>query len=1441
MNKLQDSHIFIGMQSDTDIHKQDPKYLRKALNVRISNRDSNTLMSLTSEKGNTKSVQFWGTYKGHTTLGDVAIIFTSLTQDDVTYDFIYKYSDTEFKYIVGSFRFGDNIEALSYYENEEVQKVYWVDGVNQPRMLQLSVFTTNVPYTEGTLVPFVPDTILPYDYFDFSPQIDLKEDIRIKRLWGIGGSFAPGVIQYAFTYHNKFGAETNIFYTTPLLGVTLKNRAGAPDETLDTGFKIDIRDFDNKFDFIRVYSIFRSSLNSTPEVRRLTDVPIKDKNPYQVIEGTVLDEIICNDLTNLTYSKDEDYYNWDTLPWVAYNGTWGGITYVGYKVAISALTGIYFSVPTEEDILLVKPTPGHESNYTHLWLVKNGTDYKLSFGYDTHPHNPNHYSAFDYKFTKLSIQGGVSFIDTGIIGEVIDPQSLLYIGSENITAKTLTAKDNTLFLGNIEIMRPESTLTLSSTPTISCDTRELTIPDMDYFRAMLATNEKGVTQGSGFKYGEYYRLGLQFQYSNGKWSNPIFVKDVKMTEHPSYSSNTLRLPRFTLSADLSAIKTLGYKRVRGVAVFPNAMGRTRIAQGIITPTISSTDTNNIPYAQSSWFFRPKGGHRIYSGLLAPAVDSNYTSDFSTVEVQGDYNYDVGQSGESQIHFGVNYKVCTLHSPDIELSEDLWNLDYTGIKLLSVGSISQFDTTGDMLLETSTPVVDSKSSGFIHTVYKGSDYSTDSTNYTSYQAGIISTLDYEDRLIDDEGNSNTFTPWDNRDTPVRFLLSPWQRTGSINNDIVRPNGTTRTSMLKKKVISNYMHSRVTSYSEETEIALNDLSVFNGDEISLVKLADDMTPAKTYYGNIDTIITLKGKGVAFSTGVADSVGLTEAQLNSALPSRSISQTNTELTSRQLVYLKSTGLAFADVHPSRSIYNATYIGDRYSELRVPGEPIRIKYKSSPHIVFNTTIPDTQKYSMSHIYGASNNCLCIADVVRPYNSEIAFGGNTREALEGNQWLPVGEPVTISGSHNTTVYFDYGDTWFSRYDCLKTYAYTNEDTNSIVEILSCMLESYINPDGRYDKNKGNESNLAANPTNFNLINPVYSQQNNFFTYRILDEDISSLDKFTNSVTWTLEKKAGAEVDAWTNITLSSLLDLDGTKGALIKLEVFNNDIFFFQERGIGKILFNSRVQIPASDGIPIEISNSAKVDGYRYMSEGVGIDNPKRVCKANAGLYFVDNISKNLYAITDSMMDVSTSKGMSNWFRAITAPTLHYDSINKDLYIVTTSECLCYSELLGQFTSFYSYEGVSKFFTLKDSLYTIKGSDIWKMFTSSTTIFEAPKPYYISFISNANSVVSKIFTNIELRADNEYRALRDSNSNPESCIFNSIRVKTSYQDTGEISFVSKPAMIKQKFRTWRIDIPRDKDRKLDRMTDNYAEITLGKDVIQGTEQLHDLDVIYYS
>nr|DAI45451.1 MAG TPA: stabilization protein [Bacteriophage sp.] len=60
------------------------------------------------------------------------------------------------------------------------------------------------------------------------------------------------------------------------------------------------------------------------------------------------------------------------------------------------------------------------------------------------------------------------------------------------------------------------------------------------------------------------------------------------------------------------------------------------------------------------------------------------------------------------------------------------------------------------------------------------------------------------------------------------------------------------------------------------------------------------------------------------------------------------------------------------------------------------------------------------------------------------------------------------------------------------------------------MLETRINIDGRYDRNRGQSDNTNMSPINFNLLNPVYSQRDNFFSYFMLDDDYYRLNQFPN-------------------------------------------------------------------------------------------------------------------------------------------------------------------------------------------------------------------------------------------------------------------------------------------------------------------------------------------
>ena len=144
-----------------------------------------------------------------------------------------------------------------------------------------------------------------------------------------------------------------------------------------------------------------------------------------------------------------------------------------------------------------------------------------------------------------------------------------------------------------------------------------------------------------------------------------------------------------------------------------------------------------------------------------------------------------------------------------------------------------------------------------------------------------------------------------------------------------------------------------------------------------------------------------------------------------------------------------------------------------------------------------------------AGRGYLALAEVRRAYNENTMFGGFTEDALKAATWIPCGPVVNLNTS-KVVIEFKWGDTYMQRFECLKTYPFTQEDKNQVVDIASFMCETRVNIDGRYDRNRGQASNLNVSPTNFNLLNPVYNQLDNFFNYRILDDDYYKISSFPN-------------------------------------------------------------------------------------------------------------------------------------------------------------------------------------------------------------------------------------------------------------------------------------------------------------------------------------------
>lgn len=448
------------------------------------------------------------------------------------------------------------------------------------------------------------------------------------------------------------------------------------------------------------------------------------------------------------------------------------------------------------------------------------------------------------------------------------------------------------------------------------------------------------------------------------------------------------------------------------------------------------------------------------------------------------------------------------------------------------------------------------------------------------------------------------------------------------------------------------------------------------------------------------------------------------------------------------------------------------------------------------------------------------------------------------------------------------GDTYYQRYDCLKTYANGSDSTNSIVDIVSFLCETRLNIDGRYDKNRGNLSNLAASPENFNLFNPVYSQENSFFPSNYIESGRFELSKFQNSIVWTRTKSAGEEVDTWTQLSLLSSIDLDGDKGAVEALRRFNNEIYSFQPLGISRIFFNSHAQVLAqgegSGTIPVELMNSGKVEGKAYLTTGVGSSNKWSIVTTPTGLYFIDNRTNSIQMFTqEGLSDLSDKLSFRTWVEGVNTMErwnpknfdniiAFYDSTNSDIYFVSKDEnsTLVYSELIGQFTSFMSYNEVPLMFPLNGNFYSFKNNTLWQQNVGEyNSFFGDKKPYSVEVVCNMDSPVDKIFNNLEWRATIKEDGL-DSTST-----FDTLRVTTDgeYQDTGNVYFQNRTnsrqggmlsennPTLRRKFRIWRAPIPRDKVNKKDRIRGPWAKIRLTKEE-PGNEkmELHDIVVHFF-
>ena len=1418
----QENHTIKGMQRDITVSKFSPEFVFDAYNIRLTARDNNTLLSVTNERGTKElvlkdiagnTVTIKGDYIGHCVLNQYLILFTIPSYG---YGKIYKlYKEEDFFRVIelysGPLNLNRNypIETLGIYETEQVQKVYWTDNLNPIRFINIAKVYQDTAN------------------FNLVKPISIAQ-IKVSKIFG-SGNHSSGVIQYALTYYSLYGSETNIFAISDLNYCSFEQRGASPEETVNCSFSISIPNKYNirtEYDYIRIYSIHRTSLDAVPTVKVIADISV-----------------------------------------------------------------------------------------SNLQLGNSG-NYEL-------------------------------YIDTGTTGYIVDSTLLQYIGGENIIAKTLTNKDNTLFAGNITLTKkiiPEDIRSKIKQCQVNFSPKYInTSYDLNTtypYKNQLFNSSESI---KGFKARECYRFGLQFQHETGQWSEVVYVGDYTCNLNPILDGVNQDNTTINMAIPIAYIQipnnivirltTNGYIGVRGVCVYPTFNDRNIVCQGVVCPTVFNLQdrADNTPFAQSSWFTRPNPSDNsweseYYTDDIESAPDPEHNiSDgeipyFKHLESIGGYHRDVTfdtkiiskrydisrnevQTSEkfselkttddidyistNRGSFGIDSGIVTMYSPEIEFDTSIGYLKDADLKFRIVGAVMMSNTLSDISITTSTTGFWPTDTGYIGNPFKNKTSWSALYNHKSGRCMITAPFWSAQPKIEDEKT--------NIKLQYLWAVYPWHRSGSLMASGVPEEGEKRLWELKRKVLSNLWISSHSTYFEDIYENMNEISPVNiwhsGD--GLIKIKAINNPNRdyyTYYGDVDKVITYnstnneqvsqkdenrKANGYAIYTAkVTDRV---DSPISTIFNNFNVISQN---AIDQLLHFQGPG------YPIIPGY-AVFIKPKNA---VGVEPVSMKYKSGPHAVFafnyiNNTLGDGTIVPMQYILpnnGHNENdqrskglfllwdnqasswkqdtirfdnyrnqaFLWLGELYRD-NVENRFGGNSDEAILNNTWEIASSVIPLNTNGSGYLRIDFtGDTYVQRYDALRTYEYTSEDTNSIVDILSFMCETRINLDGRYDRNRGNINNLTITPQNFNLLNPVYCQRDNYFNYHTLDYNKFSNDYFPNTIVWSKEKKNSEEIDTWSNLNMLSSLDLDGDKDEIESLNTFNNEIYCFQKRGLSNILFNSRVQIPVSDGVPIEITNGLKVGGKRYVSNTIGCSNKWSIAETPAGLYFIDNETNSLYLFNGQIQSLSDKLGFRQWIGENNSHEqwdpinyknfrTYYDKNNDDIYFINDKTCLCYSELLNQFTSFMSYEKVPAMFNINSEFYSFNKGKLWHNFEGEYNMFYGEfKPYSITIVANQDEPYDKIFNTVEFRADSWNGDVLINNAT-----FDTLEVWNEYQHGSSKLEFNKgiPSVLKKKFRIWRANIPRDTSNHRDRIRNTWAYVKLSMNTPNTWRtEFHDMNVHYF-
>jgi len=316
-------YTFGGANQDLSKSKHLPQYYFEAGHIKLLATDSQSTSSLTNEKGNElvlsipkvtinkvnkiiyyndKQLPYINTeieniedlvsedqvIIGHSETREGIILFTT---NNKGFDCIWLVDNVlnnsyELKLLyVRNLDFNINkpIQALFNYENDNIQKVYWVDGSKQVRFINTQHSIDNGDKEE--LIN------LPLTTINFVGNFNLNQPIITDI--NSGGIHTSGKIQYAYNLFKLNSSQTVISPLSELISLDKGNNQGGGEvnEIVGSIPVVQIDDIDTTYTNLKLYAIKYTSFNEIPQISLILETNIDNNSITYYDDGTVINNL----------------------------------------------------------------------------------------------------------------------------------------------------------------------------------------------------------------------------------------------------------------------------------------------------------------------------------------------------------------------------------------------------------------------------------------------------------------------------------------------------------------------------------------------------------------------------------------------------------------------------------------------------------------------------------------------------------------------------------------------------------------------------------------------------------------------------------------------------------------------------------------------------------------------------------------------------------------------------------------------------------------------------------------------------------------------------------------------------------------------------------------------------------------------------------------------